>query len=142
MDETPPKKKESKISLPTALLMVGLAALYELINFGLTFIPVVGDPIGTFLVGAMIDLNFWMWFTWLGVSYTKNPSRAIVFFVSMFGNLLPVIQEFATIGVLYTILSVWTEEKLEQHPIVAAVGKKALSSKRFVDKIGGPISKP
>lgn len=130
MDNQPSQKKESKISKPTAILMVGVAAMYELIDAGLTFIPIIGDPIGTFLLGAITDLHFFIWFKIKGVSYSKKPSRAILFFASAFGELLPVIQEFATVGILFTILSVWAEEKLEENPVVGTFAKKALSGNR------------
>ena len=124
MENQPPEKKPSKISKTTAILMVAVAAFYELVDFGLTFIPIIGDPIGTFLLGAVTDLHFFIWFKIKGVSYTKKPSRAILFFASAFGDLLPVIQEFATIGLLCTILSVWAEEKIEESPLAGAVAKK------------------
>jgi len=128
MEDLSLDNKPSKISKATAILMVAVAALYELIDFGLTFIPVVGDPIGTFLLGVITDLHFFIWFKMKGVSYTKKPSRAILFFASAFGELLPVIQEFATVGILVTILSVWTEEKIENSTQILSPNRNSVGT--------------
>jgi len=106
--------KPSKISRGTIVLMGGVALMYELVNLGLNVIPIAGDPIGTFFLGIIADMHFYVWFKMKGVSFAKKPSRALVFFGSEFLELFPVLDEFAIIaGVAFTIISVRTEEKLE-----------------------------
>ena len=94
--------------------MGGVALVYEVVNLGLNFIPVVGDPVGTFLLGIVADLHFYVWFKMKGVSFAKKPARALGFFGAEFLELFPILDEFAIItGVIFTIWSVRKEEKLE-----------------------------
>lgn len=102
-----------RISPIIASLMIGLALIYDLIKFLLSFI-LMG-----WIVALWSFLTFWFWFTYLGVSYMK-PSKmqgakiASLGLPAILGS-LPLISALPaeTLGVSTNIAAIYAEDILE-----------------------------
>jgi len=68
MDE---KINQNKIDGTTAFLMLAVAIFFDLIQFFLAFIPIIGFILNK-LISIIAGLTFWLWFTLKGVGGTSK----------------------------------------------------------------------
>lgn len=68
MDE---ETRQNKISGATAFLMLAVAIFFDVIQFLLEFIPVVGTILNKF-ISVIAGLTFWLWLTLKGVESRRK----------------------------------------------------------------------
>lgn len=119
-ETTPPPKKRPPITLTpekdgqidniTGGLMIGTAIAYDLANAGINLIPIAGTIAASF-ISVFAGMHFWLWFKLHGVSFSKNPSRALSFFGCELIEFIPVLNVLpaTTLGVFLTISSTRVE---------------------------------
>ena len=96
------------ISSTTGKWMIAVAAVIDLIQFGLVFIPIIGWVVGS-IVSALTALLFGMWFSNHDVGLMK-PERVLGFGGTILGELTPFIgggAPFWTCLITYNVLREW-----------------------------------
>ena len=113
-------------------LMLGTAIFFDLIQFGLTFIPFIGWII-SFYISFMAFLTFWLWFNLKNVGiFDKGLKKIILWLV---GPLLDASFSFVpglTIMIILTYKIVRLDDELD---------RKNILSKEKQEKIGEFLKK-
>jgi hypothetical protein len=111
---------EQRIKIPMAILMVGVALIFDAIQFVLlyfnallgagTVIDFVVSSVVTFWASAI----FWVWFKWKGVNYfDKNAAKKmLIMFGSFIVELVPLLDAIPAItaGVIALIIQTRIED--------------------------------
>lgn len=107
----------TKITGIMAAMLITVAVIFDGVQFvaeWLNVIPILGT-IAAQVITKGIDivaiLGFYIWLKSLNVSFA-DPKRAIRFFGAFLGELIPILDAlpFWTIGIFFTVASVWAEE--------------------------------
>lgn len=112
------------IGTATGVMMVSVAALFDLVQFFLNWIPFLGWIL-TSLLGVVAWLTFLLWFKMHGVDFVK-PSRALTLGGGFLIELIPIVNDLPawTVAVLILIASTRTKAHLGPQ-----------TSKRNLDKL-------
>ncbi|MEK7500851.1 MAG: hypothetical protein AAB642_01870 [Patescibacteria group bacterium] len=110
MDEEKPQHKISTVSFG---LMLGFAALCDLVSFGLQFIPPVGQILNPVL-GFIFNMILWFWTSQKGLGSKGAKAAAISWIVEW----IPFIGALPTFSAAVTALFVYSRA-LEKIPLPA-----------------------
>ena len=96
------------ISSTTGKRMIAVAAVIDLIQFGLVLIPIIGWVVGS-IMSALTAALFGMWFSSRDVGLMQ-PERVLGFGGTILGELIPFIgggAPFWTCLITYNVLREW-----------------------------------
>jgi len=110
MDE---ETHQNKIDGTTAFLMLGVAIFFDIVQFVLEFIPLIGFILNKF-ISIFAGMTFWLWLTLKGVSSTSKWISGGSFMIEIlpipFLSALPVF----TGGIIAIILRERVVKKVEK----------------------------
>ena len=103
-------EKRNRVTTTTIILMLSVAGFYDLLQFGLDFIPFVGWILSSF-VGIFSWLTFYTWTSIKGWGFADTLKKLLAQLL-MFLGILPILNfgPEITMGVLLTILVVKSED--------------------------------
>ncbi len=108
--------KKPQISDPIKVLMLVVAIFFDVVKFGINFIPVLGQVLSVF-VGIFAQMTFWLWFKMKGVSYNSSKRLIPVISATLIGFIpfLDMIPDL-TFEMLFVLGTLKAEEVLEKVP--------------------------
>ena len=108
----PKEARYKTISKWMAACLVAVAVLIEIIEAILGFLG-IGDVGVDSAISVAADALFVFWFWMLGVTFMKNPGRMYAMMIQALVGLIPFLDILPelSIGVIYTIRSVWNEDE-------------------------------
>lgn len=104
-------ERRNRVTDVTIILMLATAGFYDLLQFGLNFIPLLGNILAG-LVGVFSWLTFYVWGSIKGWGFTDTVKKIVVRVVLPFLGLIPVFNwgPEITIGVALTILIIKSDD--------------------------------
>ncbi len=104
-------KQEPKIDKATGIVMIAVAALFDIANAGINLIPVLGQILAV-LISIVGYCTFTLWFWKRGIGFV-NPKRTATFFGSGIIEAIPVLNILPalTVGVALTVGMVQLEDR-------------------------------
>ncbi len=105
-----------KISDPIKVLMLVVAVFFDVVKFGINFIPILGQVLAI-LVGIFAQMTFWLWFKMKGVSYNSAKRLIPVISATLIGFVpfLDMIPDL-TLEMIFVLGTLKAEEVLEKVP--------------------------
>jgi hypothetical protein len=106
-----------KMGLATFALMLMVAALFDLISFGVNALPIIGGAIQLVTITPLAALTFWLWTKIKGISMVKGMRGPITAIVIAIG-FIPVVNALPewTCEILMLKASITLDNKLKRIP--------------------------
>ncbi len=107
--------EEHSITKTTKFFMVSVAVIFDLIQFGISFIPILGEIVAMF-INLFGQMTFWLWFKMHGIEY-NSTKRLAAFATGAVIGFIPILDMLPelTFEVILILSTITIEEEVSKH---------------------------